>query len=992
MAGRRIGLTIRVQPPWPPRPSVSVIVCCYTRKRYDDLIAAIASLQGQTQQPEEVIVVVDHSPTLERDLRHLRGVVVIRNRHGRGLSGARNSGLEVARGDVIAFLDDDAVAEPDWLARLYSWYWAPAVIGVGGRIVPAWDRGRPPWFPPEFDWVVGCSYVGLPDSAAPVRNLIGCNMSFRREVFESAGTFRTALGRSRSMPDGCEETELCIRAGGSVPGSVLLYDPEAVVTHRIREQRHTIRYFVSRCLAEGRSKALVSRLVGARQGLAAERAYALRALPVGVFRSVSRAVAESNAAILAQSLVIAAGLALTTAGYLKGLAAPPTRPGRRPRPLPAVKRLRRRRSTGLPIVADPPRIASSPIVTARREATVGAGVGLGWLPLLVAAMGLGLLIVALADNAARFGQSWAYWAFWVGLVTIFAPASVRLASDLGPHPFEVGAEVKAAAGRRERLGIACALGLGLYAVKVLHSPIGFTFHDELLHWRTAQDILSTGHLFTANPLLPISAYYPGLELITSALATTHLSIFLSGVVLLAAVRLAMMIALFVLYEEVSGSAYVAGLGVLIYAATPNFVFWNSQFAYESLALPLAVVVLALLALRSRSTGQRRRLLGVAATVGIGGVILAHHLSSVFLVAFLFLWWLVGHFIGRGKEPARLQVPIWPALLAAAGVAVWAVVVAPGVISYVGEPLLGIFRQLGQIATGHAPARQFFTSGGHVGPLGERLAALAAVGIILAALPVSLWAAWHKLRRSALSVLLVFLTLLYPPSLALRIGPGGAEASSRLSDFLFIGLGLVLAIGVTRFWREIAAWVRPGAAVGAVASIVFVGGVILGLGGYARLPGPYLVEGGPRAIEPESQAVASWVLAANGPGNRVATDRSNGLLVGSYGEQHPVNGLADGVGVWPIFYPDHWNGGVDAVLLRGGIRFVIADLRLSTDTPYDGVYFESGEQIPKDGYPLHLAALTKFDGRPGVSRVYDSGDIQVYDVGPVVDALRTGGGH
>jgi GT2 family glycosyltransferase len=978
MAGRRVGLTTRVQPPWPPRPSVSVIVCCYTLKRYDDLIAAIASLQCQTRRPEEVIVVVDHSRPLERELVGLKDLVVIPNHHRSGLSGARNSGLEVARGDVIVFLDDDAVAEPDWLAHLYGWYGAPAVIGVGGRIVPAWDRGRPPWFPPEFDWVVGCSYVGMPERAASVRNLIGCNMSFRREVFESAGTFRTALGRSGTIPDGCEETELCIRAAGSVPGSVLLYDPDAVVTHRVRKERHTIRYFVARCFAEGRSKALVSKLVGARRGLAAERAYALGALPQGVVRGLVRAVSEANPAMLGQSLAIGAGFAITSAGYLKGLTAPTARPTGRPRPLPAVKRLPRRRSSRTPPLPHLPRIALTPTADAQPEVAAGAAVSWGWLPLLSVATGLGLLIIALADSAARFGQSWAYWGFWAGIAAIFAPASVRLAS--------------ASAGRWERLGIACVLGLGLYAVKVLHSPTGFTFHDELLHWRTARDILSTGHLFAANPLLPISAYYPGLELVTSALAATHLSIFTSGVVLLAFARLAMMVALFVLYEEVSGSAHVAGLGVLVYTATPNFLFWSSQFAYESLGLPLAVGVLALLALRSRMAGQRRRLLGIAAAVGIGAVIPTHHLTSLFLVAFLFLWWLAGRWIGWGSASARLRVPLWPALLAAVGVVVWAVVVAPGMMSYVGEPLAGIFRQLGQIATGHAPARQFFTSGGHVGPLGERLAALAAVGILLAALPVGLWAAWRVQRRSALGALLVTLALLYPPSLALRIGPGGPEASSRLSDFLFIGLGLVLALGVTGYWREIAARVRSAALIATVALIVFAGGVILGLGGFARLPGPYLVEGGPRAIEPESQAVASWMLAANGPGHRVATDRSNGLLIGSYGDQHPVNGLADGIGVWPIFYPDRWNGGVDAVLLRAGIRFVITDLRLTTDTPYDGVYFESGERIPKNGYPLHLAALTKFDGRPGVSRVYDSGDIQVYDVGQAVYALRAAGGH
>ena len=149
MAGRGVGLSTRVPPPWPPRPSVSVIVCCYTRKRRDDLIAAIASLHGQTHQPEEVIVVVDHSRALERDLVRLKGVVVIPNRYRRGLSGARNSGLVAARGDVIAFLDDAAVAPPGRPARPHAPLWAPGVVRGGGREAPAWGRGRPGPVPPR---------------------------------------------------------------------------------------------------------------------------------------------------------------------------------------------------------------------------------------------------------------------------------------------------------------------------------------------------------------------------------------------------------------------------------------------------------------------------------------------------------------------------------------------------------------------------------------------------------------------------------------------------------------------------------------------------------------------------------------------------------------------------------------------------------------------------------------------------------------------------
>jgi glycosyltransferase involved in cell wall biosynthesis len=166
-----------------------VIVCCYTRKRYNDLIAAIGSLQGQTRRPEEVIVVVDHNRALERDLVRLK-LVVIPNRHRRGVSGARNSGLEAARGDVIAFLDDDAVAEPGWLARLCGWYSAPAVIGVGaGSCLHGIAAARHGSHRSSSGWW-GARTWECP--RAPVRNLIGCNMSFRREVFESAGAVRTS--------------------------------------------------------------------------------------------------------------------------------------------------------------------------------------------------------------------------------------------------------------------------------------------------------------------------------------------------------------------------------------------------------------------------------------------------------------------------------------------------------------------------------------------------------------------------------------------------------------------------------------------------------------------------------------------------------------------------------------------------------------------------------------------------------------------------------
>ena len=160
--------------------------------------------------------------------------------------------------------------------------------GPGGAVLPVWER-RPAWFPEEFAWVVGCTYRGLPTRRSAVRNLIGCNMSFRREVFEQLGGFTTRLGRVGSKPLGGEETELCIRIGKHAPGRTVLYDPETSVHHRVPRERSTLRYFLSRCYSEGVSKAVLARLAGTDSGLSSERSYALRTLPSGVWAELKSA-------------------------------------------------------------------------------------------------------------------------------------------------------------------------------------------------------------------------------------------------------------------------------------------------------------------------------------------------------------------------------------------------------------------------------------------------------------------------------------------------------------------------------------------------------------------------------------------------------------------------------------------------------------------------------------------------------------------------------
>jgi GT2 family glycosyltransferase len=301
--------------------STSVIVCAYTEERWDHLVAAIGSVLSQRRPPTEVVLVIDHNPDLlHRASLAFPEVKIVENLGQRGIADARNHGVAASSGSILAFLDDDAAAAPDWLENLTAPYDAnDAVIGVGGTAVPGWEKGKPAWFPGEFNWVVGCTYTGHRSTAGPIRNVFGCNMSFLRSAFETAGGFERGLGRVGKVPVGGEETELSIRAARAVPGGLVWYEPGAEISHFVPSSRTTWRYFRKRCFDEGRSKALITDMVGARDALSTERSYVLKALPAGVVRGIGDALRGDRWG-LARAAAIVAGLMLTTAGYLLGTA------------------------------------------------------------------------------------------------------------------------------------------------------------------------------------------------------------------------------------------------------------------------------------------------------------------------------------------------------------------------------------------------------------------------------------------------------------------------------------------------------------------------------------------------------------------------------------------------------------------------------------------------------------------------------------------------
>ena len=296
--------------------ATSVVVSTYDEKRWDDLVACLDSLDRQSLPPLEQIVVVDHNPALlEMAKREFPTAKVVANERPRGLAGARNTGIAAARGEIVAFIDDDARAEPHWLEELEGCISEAATVGAGGALLPLWQGPEPAWFPSEFYWVFGCSYTGLPEQLAPVRNPIGANMAVRKSALGEVGGFREGTSedapreiRSRgvvraggNIPD---DTDLAIRIKQHRPDAIWIYQPEARVLHTVTPERTSLGYFLRRCYEEGVGKANLSRYVGSSEGLSSERRQLAVVLPRGLARGLrDLARGEGSGALRAAAIV-----------------------------------------------------------------------------------------------------------------------------------------------------------------------------------------------------------------------------------------------------------------------------------------------------------------------------------------------------------------------------------------------------------------------------------------------------------------------------------------------------------------------------------------------------------------------------------------------------------------------------------------------------------------------------------------------------------------
>ncbi|MCV7229637.1 hypothetical protein [Mycolicibacterium komossense] len=551
----------------------------------------------------------------------------------------------------------------------------------------------------------------------------------------------------------------------------------------------------------------------------------------------------------------------------------------------------------------------------------------------------------------------------------------------------------------------------------MNDPLLFRGYDEQLHMRTLNDIESSHGLFQPHPILAVSSRYPALESLTALFHEFGLPTMAAATAVVLLARLALVLALCAAVEHVTGSPRAGGLAVAAYSVSPQFVFFNSQFSYQTLSLPLALAAVAFIA-RAR-WAQNPVPLFCGATICLLAVAVTHHLTSWLTATFLVIWTLAER---HSRSRRRVFCGAVVALLA--GV-IWAAIQWSLLRDYFGPMIDDVTSQLHG-----AGNRELFTeTSREVKPLWQRgllvyyaIAVTSAVAWLifirirpilpylrgtLAArrsgrkrsacpeLPATLGgrhggaddAEWDTLRWGPPTLLLIMVTAI-PVLFAARVMPSLGEIGDRASSFLFLPFSLLIAAAgvnyrsgrhthaerLTSTKKDLRARCATPVRLFAVAlaTAVFLGGYLLGSGSdWARLPGGYLPGADGRSIDAEALAATRWAHDRLPPGSRIGSDRVTSTL------------LASGAGLWPIikdvgpalYREESWGQAQTDTVRDLRLRYLYVDRRIADQPPYVSGYFD--ERSP----PLAItrAALAKFDSVPGIHEVYRHGPVSIYDL-------------
>jgi hypothetical protein len=592
---------------------------------------------------------------------------------------------------------------------------------------------------------------------------------------------------------------------------------------------------------------------------------------------------------------------------------------------------------------------------------------------VLAIAGAGLLLVGLSDALGRTGPQWPVVPlFLAGLTCIVAPCAWRLTG--------------AAAGRKERLWVSVILGLALQASYVFRSPLIFDNFDELAHGATLTRLLDSRVLFQDNPILPVSPYFPGIELSTIATRwLTGLPLLLDQMVVLVLARIVLVLCVFLIVERACHSAAAGGIGVLVYAANPEFYSLGAQYGYQTLALTFAVAAVYLLFVAIDTPDPKRGRLFALALICIAGMVVSHHVTAWITVAFLVVWAAALRFIpdppglsARRKEQARIVG--LAALVGVVLVGVW--------IAFLGKVLTGYIDPIVQegaksaaeiVGQLHGNRQLFQNSAGGGTPEWEEALIFAAPVFFCFVILFSLYGTvWKKsVRGGRLRYLPALIAATYPLAMLTNVSSAAKDVGSRTTTFIFFGMAVVIGGWLARRLLTRRGLIERVATI-AIAVVCFLGSTLYGGGPLQILVnGPYIVGAHERSLGSPSLALANWVSTHLPQGSHVAVDRDNAGLLNNFGQVDPVSPLNGSDNPAPLFFDPQLTPSDIALIRKEDIRYIITDDRLTEGLPLFGAYIAPGET----GRPTRLTAaeLGKFNSIPGVYRIYDNGVIQVYDL-------------
>jgi hypothetical protein len=613
----------------------------------------------------------------------------------------------------------------------------------------------------------------------------------------------------------------------------------------------------------------------------------------------------------------------------------------------------------------------------------------GWLPALSLTSALALALVALGLSAGEYSGPSKSVVFCGGSFLLFVPLCARIAWP--------------PVSRFERIGLLIVAVSGLYLIKLLSSPLGFTAFDEFLHWRTGDDILVQQRLFTPNALLPISPLYPALEIAATAITNvTGLPLFPAALLLLAISRLIFICALFLFFEAVTGSSRISAIACVVYMGNSSFPIFHGAFSYESLAVVFLILAFLATVCSKADTpvGDRRAM--ALATPFLLVLAATHHLTAYIAASLLALLTIIV-FLRRGVSRRRIA-PVALTAVVMLSAWVWPTLMGNPVGEYLlpslAEGLLDIVRLL----TTWMPIRMpFVGTDGSTSPLWQRLTMLSAFVLVCLGLAMGFFRAldragakvvWKR-GRMPISVrwsndwlvLLVLLTLVFPITILLRLTESAWELGNRLGPFVYFGVAPVVALALAGAWQACSVSLWRGVTAGAALGTMIVGGLFLAWGGPIELPQRYRVVADALSVESMGIDAARWTRLWLGPEHRFVADRINRNLLAVYGRQQLVTSLQVQVDTSHLLFaatlgPEELN-----TLKVGDIDYLLVDMRLTQGLPRYGVYFERGEDLQGYELPPDPQALTKFNHIARVSRHFDNGTIIIYGVAPFAGYLR-----